>query len=195
LRYSDTVLLGYVNQTLKKMTMLRPDLFSVITDITTVANSVVQTLPPTSMRLVEIFQVKNGQSIQEVSRDVFDQVYPDWTNDAAGIPTKYMRHVRNPNSYFLYPRPMAGIVLVGEYVAFPPNYTLAQTITAVSDAYFPSLVDGTVFLAESVDNEYVNSGRAKLFFDSFVSGLGVSLQSRVITDTESSGVGTQQAGG
>lgn len=195
LRYSDTVLLGYVNQTLKKMTMLRPDLFSVITDITTVANSVVQTLPSTSMRLVEIFQVKNGQSIQEVSRDVFDQVYPDWTNDAAGTPTKYMRHVRNPNSYFLYPRPTAGIVLVGEYVAFPPNYTLAQTITAVSDAYFPSLVDGTVFLAESVDNEYVNSGRAKLFFDSFVSGLGVSLQSRVITDTESSGVGTQQAGG
>jgi hypothetical protein len=80
-------------------------------------------------------------------------------------------------------------------VAFPPNYTLAQTITAVSDAYFPSLVDGTVFLAESVDNEYINSGRAKLFFDSFVSGLGVALQSRVITDTESSGIGTQQAGG
>jgi len=47
-----------------------------------------------------------------------------------------------------------------------------------------------VFLAESVDNEHVSSGRAKLFYDSFVQSLGVSGQAREITDTERGGIGT-----
>ncbi len=45
-----------------------------------------------------------------------------------------------------------------------------------------------MFLAESIDNEHVNSGRAKLFQDAFIQGLGVSLQSRSVTDTESGGM-------
>jgi len=53
-------------------------------------------------------------------------------------------------------------------------------------------VDGTVYLAESVDNEHVNSGRAKLFYDSFTQTLGVGLQSRQITDTEEGGLDPRQ---
>ena len=83
-------------------------------------------------------------------------------------------------------------MLVGEYAQTPPDYTLNQAITFPIDAYFPALVDGVVFLAESIDNEHVNSNRAKLFQDSFVQGLGVSLQSRTITDTEASGQDPRQ---
>ena len=54
------------------------------------------------------------------------------------------------------------------------------------------MVEGAVYLAESVDNEHVNSGRAKLFQDAFVQGLGVGLQSRVITDTEAGGLDPKQ---
>jgi hypothetical protein len=103
-----------------------------------------------------------------------------------------MRHVRNPNRFFVYPRPAVGVVLVGEYAQTPPDYTLDQEITFPTDAYFPTTVDGVVFLAESIDNEHVNSGRAKLFQDSFVQGLGVSLQSRTITDTEAGGQDPRQ---
>jgi hypothetical protein len=103
-----------------------------------------------------------------------------------------MRHVRNPNRFFVYPAPEAGVVLVGEYAQTPPEYTLDEEITFPTDAYFPATVDGVVFLAESIDNEHVNSGRAKLFQDSFVQGLGVSLQSRTITDTEAGGQDPRQ---
>ena len=41
-----------------------------------------------------------------------------------------------------------------------------------------------MFLAESIDNEHITSGRAKLFQDSFVKGLGDSAQSRSLTDPE-----------
>ena len=183
-RYSDTVLLGFVNQTIKRMVMLRPDLFITQANITTAPNVVEQTLPSTAVRLVDIFRTVTGTAVEEVDRDQFDRAYPAWVNDPAGLPVKYMRHPRNPRAYFLYPRPSTGVVLVAEYVDTPPTYTIAQTISVLPDAYFSVLVDGTVFLAESVDNEHVNTNRAKLFQDSFIQTLGVSLQSRNYIDSE-----------
>lgn len=192
LRYSDTVLLGYVNQTLKRMAILRPDLFSLITNISTTANSVLQSCPSDSVRLVEIFRVVNGNAITEVSRDTLDQSTPGWVAESAGTPVNYVRHVRNPNRFFLYPAPTTGTQLVAEYVQSPPAYTIGQTIGLLPDSYLSTVVDGTVYLAESVDNEHVNSGRAKLFFDSFTQSLGVGLQSRAITDTEEGGLDPRQ---
>lgn len=191
-RYSDAVLLGFVNQTLRRMSILRPDLFSVIGDIPTTANTVIQSCPSDSLRLVEIFQIKNGDAVTEVNREVLDQMSPGWVNEAAGTPLNFMRHVRNPNKFFLYPRPTAGITLVGEYAQVPPAYTLNQTITALPDAYLPVAADGVVFLAESVDNEHVNSNRAKLFQDSFNQTLAAGLQTRTLTDTEEGGLDPKQ---
>lgn len=190
-RYSESLLLGFVNTTIKRMAILRPDLFTVIGDINVTANTVVQDCPAGAVRLVEIFQVKNGDVITEVSREVLDQTYPEWRTETPGTPVNYMRHVRNPTQFFLVPRPVSSVVLIGEYVASPTTYTINQTID-LPDAYFPVLVDGTVFMAESVDNEHVNSGRAKLFQDSFTQLLGVGLQSRSVTDTEEGGLDPQQ---
>lgn len=191
-RYSDLVLLDFVNQTLKRMAMIRPDLFTKIADITTTANTVIQTMPSDSIRLVEIFSVKDGNSLTEVNRDVFDQTYPGWTQEAAGTPVNFMRHVRNPNQFFLYPRPASGVILVGEYAAVPTDYDVDDPIVAPIDAYFPTVVDGTVYLAESVDNEHVNSGRAKLYYDSFVQSLATSLSARELTDTKQAALPAQQ---
>lgn len=191
-RYSDTLMLGWVNQTLKRMAVLRPDLFSYIGDIPVTANTVLQSCPADSLRLIEIFQIKNGDAVTEVSRDTLDQMYPNWVNEVAGTPINFMRHVRNQNKFFVYPRPTAGVVLVGEYAQVPPTYTISQTITSLPEAYLPVAVDGVVFLAESVDDEHVNSGRAKLFQDSFNQTLATGLQLRVVTDTEEGGLDPKQ---
>lgn len=187
-RYSDAVLLGYVNQTLKRMAILRPDLFSEIVDIPTTANIAVQSLPTDAVRLLDIFQVKDGAAINEVDRETMNRNYPNWMQEAAGQPVNFMRHVKNPDRFFLYPRPAAGVVLVGEYTKSPPDYLLNSTVGFISDVYFPALVDGVVFLAESIDDEHVQSGRAKLFYDSFVQQLGAGLQSRKVTDTKNAGM-------
>ena len=187
-RYSDTVLLGYVNQSLQRMAILRPDLFTDIVDITTTADAAVQSLPAEAIRLVDIFQVKNGNAITEVDRETMNRNYPGWMNEASGTPVNFMRHVKNPDRYFLYPRPAAGVVLVGEYAKSPIDYTINASIDVISDTYFPIVVDGTVYLAESIDDEHVQSGRAKLFYDSFVEQLGAGLQSRKLTDTKMAGM-------
>lgn len=187
-RYSDTVLLGYVNQSLQRMAILRPDLFTEIVDITTTADVAVQSLPTEAIRLVDIFQVKNGNAITEVDRETMNRNYPGWMSEASGTPVNFMRHVKNPDRYFLYPRPAAGVVLVGEYSKSPITYTINAAIDVISDTYFPIVVDGTVYLAESIDDEHVQSGRAKLFYDSFVEQLGAGLQSRKLTDTKLAGM-------
>jgi hypothetical protein len=83
-------------------------------------------------------------------------------------------------------------MLVAEYVQTPAAYTINQTINTLSDAYLPAIVDGVVFLAESVDDEHVNSGRAKMFQDSFNQVLAAGLQVRTITDTEAGGLDPKQ---
>lgn len=187
-RYSDAVMLGYVNQTLKRMAILRPDLFSDIVDIPTTPDTAVQSLPASAIRLLDIFQVKNGPAVNEVDRETMNRNYPNWMTEASGTPINFMRHVKNPDRFFLYPRPAAGVVLVGEYAATPPDYALNDAIAVLSDVYFPVIVDGTVYLAESIDDEHVDSGRAKLFYDSFIQTLGASLQSRKVTDTKNAGM-------
>lgn len=191
-RYSDAVLLGFANQTLKRMSVLRPDLFAYIGEITCTAGAVIQSPPSDSIRVIEIFQVKDGSGVTEVDRNSLDQTYPGWMNDTAGPAVNWMRHVRNPNKFFIYPKAPVGQVLIGEYAQTPPTYTGSETVALLPDAFFPVVVDGTVFLAESVDNEHVNSNRAQLFQQSFTQALGVSAQARTLTDTEEAGLPKEQ---
>lgn len=192
-RYSDADLLGYVNQTLKRMAVLRPDLFGEIVDIPTTVNNAVQTLPSDALRLIDIFQVKGGNAITEVDRETMSRNYPNWMNETAGAPINFMRHVKNAERFFLYPPPAAGVVLVGEYAKTPTDYGLADTITMPSDAFLPVIVDGTVFLAESIDDEHINSKRAEVFLQLFTSQLTTSLQGRAVTDTKAAGFKASRA--
>ena len=81
-RYSDAVMLGYVNQTLKRIAALRPDLFSTIAEVETVQDSAVQTLPDDAIRLLDVFQVKNGDTVTEVDRETMSRNHPSWMSDA-----------------------------------------------------------------------------------------------------------------
>lgn len=187
-RLSDTVLTGFVNDVLKRMVVFRPDLFATLGSVSTTANAALQSLPAGGVRLVEVFQVVGGNAVTEVDRQTLDRTAPGWMTVTAGTPVNFVRHPRNPSKYFLYPRPTAGVNLLAEYVATPATYGINDNITILPDAYFPQLVDGVVWLAESIDNEHANSGRAKMFLDSFVSGLGIDMRNRAMVDREDGGV-------
>lgn len=190
--YSAATLLVFVNNTIKRMVMLRPDLFTIVANISTTPNVVIQTMPSDSFRLVEIFQVVGANTLEEVDRDQFDRTDINWATEPAGTPVKYMRHTRSPNKFFVYPRPASGVQLVAEYVKIQPTYGLNDPIVGLPDDYLPVVVDGTVYNVLSVENaenaSQAGLARAKLFQDSFVQSLGVSLQSRLLTDAEDGSV-------
>lgn len=184
LRYSDTDLLGYFNQTVRRILTIRPDLFITSATVPLTAGSVLQSLPADAHRLVDVYYVENYNSVTEVDRLYLERGHPQWVSDPAGVPLNFARHARNPTKFFVYPRPVANLSVFVEYVAVPPIYAINDTVTAPDDGYFTTLVDGVVFLASSIDDEHVESGRAKLFMDAFMQGLGTDLQSRAVTDED-----------
>jgi hypothetical protein len=182
-RFSDADLLGFVNQAVKRASMMRPDLFITDTTITPTADQVEQELSATITRIMEVHRVVGGGAIAEVDKETMDRSAPDWTTEDSGTPVNWMRHPRNPRRYFLYPAPATGTELSVEYIAVPSDYALGDTI-ALPDSYKGAIVDCVVYLAEVVDNEHAETQRAKVFLDSFMQALGVDMSQRDVVDNE-----------
>lgn len=182
-RFSDTTLLSFVNDAVKRASVVRPDLFIVATDITPTADQVEQELASSVTRIVELHRVVGGGAIGEIDKETLDRSYPNWPLDASGTPVNWMRHPRNPRRYYLYPRPETGTQIKAEYVQVPGNYALGDTI-GMPDSYKTALVDCVVYLAEVVDNEHVETQRAKEFFNSFMQALGADMAQRKLIDSE-----------
>lgn len=190
-RYPDAHVIRVTNQVLKRIALLRPDLFSFIYNFTCVAGAL-QTLPANNFRLLDIFQVVGGNNVNEINRDTLDLLSSNWQTSTQGTAQDWMRHNRNPSIFFLYPPSPVNQVLIIEYCKGPSNYLITDVVDLLSDVYFPCVVDGVVWLLESLDNEHVNSGRAKMMQDTFMQMLGVTVQTKPITDFDSGGLDPKQ---
>lgn len=190
-RYDDPTMVRTVNHCLKRIALTRPDLFAVIVAFSCAAGAV-QTCPSDSIRIIDIISGVDGSSINEVSQEAMDLSYQTWQAGATGAATDWMRHIRNPNQFLIYPPSSAAQGIVIEYAQCPPTYTLTDTIGVLSDAYFPVLVDCCIWWLESFDSESVASQRAQMFQQSWTQLLGASVQSRVATDVPSAGLPQNQ---
>lgn len=187
-RYTDVQLLSLCNQGLKRILLFRPDLFAYVGTVACTQGEVIQDAPSDSHRIIEVYGIVGGNRVVEANREVLDQTLPTWADDAEAAAINWMRSIRNPNKFFIYPQAPAAQTLTVEYSQVPPTYDGTTAITLLPDTYFPALVDIVVFLAEVIDNEHVTNQRAKLFYDSFTQLMGVTSSSIAITDTEHSGL-------
>lgn len=186
-RYSDDHILGVINQVLRRIALIRPDLFAYTATVTCVVGAT-QSAPADSIRIIDVAQADPlAGVVAEVSQETLDLMFSTWRAGTTGPARNWMRSVRNPNQFYVYPPSAAGQELAVEYAKSPKVHVVAEPVELISDAYFPVVVDGTVWLLESVDNEHVNSGRAKMFQDSFVQSLGVTVQNKPVTDTPEGG--------
>ena len=179
-RYNAATMLTFVNSTVRRIALVRPDLFATIADMTTVLG-VVQSAPSDSLRIIDVLNVVDGHNLNEVNRTLLDTLNPLWLTATPGSPTNWMRDPRNPNRFYVAGPATAGISISIEYAKSPA--VLGQTDPIpLPDAFWPCVVDGVVWLAESVDNEHVNNGRAKMYADAFDKYLGITVQNRPLTD-------------
>lgn len=256
-RYSDEQMQGFLRQTLSHMVQLRPDIFTVTClfefssgDLYTPTTE--QRLPAPAVRLVELLyrggfwsygeitMFRRGAVFDEVDWDTYVRAAPTWVTGTRGyaksiapydvtpVSARYVRHPRNPRSFFIWPateleatyldvvvspHPLAAFdaaspqkIYVAKCADFPKNMPLGgpdvegytdseiDEYYLLPDAYLGALVDGVVYFAESVDNEHVNSGRAKLFYESFLQCLGIETQNREQTDVSDAGVRVPKPG-
>jgi hypothetical protein len=184
-RYSDAYIVRKTNQVLRRMVIIRPDLFAHVTTITTTAGSL-QACPADSVRLMDVTLNGAQRAPKEINQEVLDLMFPSWNTTVAGPTTNWMRYPRDPNRFYVYPPSVGGETLTLVYARSTPTYVIGDTV-ALQDAYFPVLLDGVCWLMESLDAEHVESGRAKMFLDAYNAALVGGLAARRITDTEDGG--------
>lgn len=182
--YVAETLLLFVNHTIKQTATLRPDLFTNLGEVDTIPGSAVQKMPEDSIRLIEVFYIKGGGSVNEVSHSMMERSNRGWASEEPGMPINYMRHPRNPNRFFLYPPPEADVTLVVDYAQSPPDYGLNDEIQLIPSAYFTALVHGTITAVASINDQMYNPERVALFRNLYEQALGVSAQSAMTLDEE-----------
>ncbi len=221
-RHSNEEMLDYFNQALKRIAVLRPDLFIKTGVMYCTPNEVEQRVPGRfySIRLVEVFEAMqypshgtdpdegyeipptgvgptNRRAVLEVDRSSLDAGARGWRDAESRICTEISRFPRSDNIFLLStPSPEHQFLSIA-YAKSPKQYTLedfldtddedADVIETIPDAYLPVMIDATVFVASSLDDEAVNSRRAELFYRVFTDALGVSTNVRNILDVEAGG--------
>lgn len=188
-RYSDAFLERKVNLILRRTALLRPDLFTTQATLTCVTGAL-QACPSDSIRIMDVLANNIGAAVKEVNQEVLDMVAPAWEALPVGNAENWMRYNRDPNRFYLYPSAQAGVTISIAYAKSPAFVTSANNIT-MPDAYQPCLVDGVCWLIEAVDAEHVESGRSKMFQDSYKELLTADLSARKITDTPAAGKPTE----
>jgi len=182
-RYSDASMIRKINQVISRMAILRPDLFTTIATISCAAGGL-QTAPVDSLRIMDVLGNNTGAAVKEVSQDVLDMMIPTWETLPPGPAINWMRYPRDQNRFYVAPAATAGLALTISYARSPATLAL-DDIVPLQDAYKPTVIDGSVWIMESIDAENVESGRAKMFQDSFNSMLSAGLTARRLTDTSS----------
>lgn len=191
-RYSDADMLRFYNDIVYRMLVLRPDIFARSVDLALDSADIGKyrqglTLASAVYTLLDVDVAWDGQdervAMEEVSFEEFTRAKRLWVNDTPGLPTKYARDPNSKTVFYVNPPPKAGTIITLVFAEYPKsidttnwNETLNVLDKHIPRAHAPALVDGIVFLAQSVDDEHINSGRAKLFYDSFINLLGVSEQ-------------------
>lgn len=184
-RYTDAVLILKLDDALKRVALLRPDLFTVIADVPCTAGLTMMTVPNKG-RIVEVFQVTGGQGVVESSLEIFNSTAPTWRTDTAAPAANWMRHVRNPSIFFIYPQAPGGQSLSCEYTVAPTVAALGDTII-LSDTYLPAVKDMLVAVVEWGDDESNLSQRAEAFYKRAVQSLQMNLQTNPMMDAEAGG--------
>jgi hypothetical protein len=169
LRMGDAELLGYVNEAVREVALLRPDLFSHVANMATTAGQVMQTLAAAdAQRLLEVIGVVGGQAVTPMDRSALDQFRPSWRSDTAG-PARHWAPVEgDPRRFFIYPQAPASQSLEVRYAREPLTYELTQAMPELSDVYEPALADYVIWRAESKDDEQASAQRARTHFEAFV---------------------------
>lgn len=187
-RNTDDDLVLMVNRALKRIALARPDLFTSIGTITLISGTV-QTVPNRG-RIIEVFGITGGGAITEARREAMDRLTPTWRSAsqvAAASILNWMRHSRNPSTFFVYPPSNGTGSLDAEYTVAPDDYTLSETIE-LGSVYQPAVVDMTAAEVEWADDENVVNQRADAFFKRAMSLLSADTQNKSVMDKEGGGV-------
>lgn len=174
-RQSDTELLQYVNEGLREISVLRPDLFATTGDYSCIPGETEQALRFNEIQeFLQVVRIKNGKAVHRTSLKSLSDFNPNWAADAAGPAENWAPYEGQKLRFYIYPKaPIEMQLLEIQFVRKPGTYALLDEIAELPEGLSTALAWYVVFKAEMKDDEHSNSGRAVAaytVFKSLVSG-------------------------
>lgn len=158
-RNTDAELLGWVNDGLDAMVGVLPQLFAATSAHTCAAGA---EQAPSFDRLVAIIDVQRitgGAAILRADKTTLDAFRPGWYADTQDAAVNWFPHQASPKKFMLHPPSTNGQSVDVVFAQAPAALALGDAIP-VPDNYQTALVAFVVGMAESKDDEFVNSNRA-----------------------------------
>ena len=182
-RWSETELLGWLNDGQREIAIMRPDLFSVIANVTCVAGTK-QSIPANGTALLRVIRNMGvggstpGRAIRQVPMDLLDANVPDWHTKASA--TEILHVATDPNMpkiFYTYPPATVSTQLEVLYGASPSDVAAKGNVIGVDDVFATPLIDYLCYRAYSKDQDMTgNSERANSHHQAFVSTVNAKTQ-------------------
>ena len=191
-RYRDDDMVDFAQSALNVMSMLRPDLFSMVVSVPLVAG-VMQTTPGRD-RVLEVYAITGGRALREVTREVLDAADPDWRQAASGTPTDWIRPKRSEGAFMVYPPvPVTAALSADVLTVVVPQVDAVTDSVDLPARYATAVSYLTAYFAEVINEESTSRDRASGFYTSATELLGVARDADNAASDEQGGVnGTQK---
>lgn len=153
IRYEDSKLLDYFNDSLRAMITVRADVGASVEDVPCVAGSQ-QQLPDGAIRLLDVTRVKGGRAVTPIPKEVLDSYDPDW-HMRSGSPQRYVYDEQTPKVFWLCPAPLTETVIEAKVSRIPPAIAITELDDAVpvDELYVNAIIEWILFRAFSEDAE------------------------------------------
>lgn len=167
-RWPRTQRLRWLNEGQLAIVSVRPDAKAAMLDVTLVAG-VMQTIPATAIRLLDVPRNKNGRGITLVSREVMTDLNTHWYTAASSKVIKHFAHdPRIPKEFDVFPQAAVGAVVQARCSIVPTDCATENSNMDLDDTYKPALVNWICHRAFARDAEAPASQmRSQGFFDAF----------------------------
>lgn len=170
-RYSDADLLEFANQAVLAMVPMVPQYFNTTGQVECVPLQTLQTIGfDGAVALVDVIGRADGYNVPEADLTALSAYNPNWQQAAAGPAINWLRSLDSPLRFYVSPPAPNNQILSVIYTAIPTAYA-ATDDTGLPRTLTPAIVDYIVYLAESSNDEAINTGRAQQFLASFTSRL------------------------
>lgn len=183
-RWTDSELVGWLNEAYLAVCVVRPDASAKIDEVTLSAGAK-QQLPEDGLRLMDV--VSGG--IRATTRRALDTMRPGWQSEPSGPPEMYAYDDLQPATYWIYPPAASGDSLTLSYTVSPKPHDTASLqavrdeALSISDRYAQPLLDFVLYRAFSKDAEtQANAQRSTIHYQAF----SVAIESKSAGDAMTS---------
>ena len=184
-RYSQPSLLRYLNESVRLIVALRPDITATAKSVLQ-ASGTKQAIPSGDLRLIDV--VRNmgvagttpGRPIRKVDRADLDLYNPTWHSETASTTIKsYVFDERFPKYYYVTPPVHASTAVYAEIIvsAAPVDCVNDYDPIGIDDVHQTAITDFILWMAFSIDTDSAaNQARAAQHLQHAYQALGIKMQ-------------------